>query len=289
MQPKTDYPILFLAGLLCLLSLFAFLINALVYQYPGNNFFPVNVTLVWLILLINYTGLLLYFGKNTKATDAGKEILYFAGVMSIIAFASNAVQLTPFKPIDAQLLKMDKYLFIDMNAILAWINRYPNFKKLLEFIYDTLPYQMSILPLCVLATTRFYLLRDYYFLMLLTALIGFSLYYFFPSTAPASIIANPLFSSAQLATGYKFYQIHHHIQPTTNEGGLIAMPSFHAIWALLCVYLLKEWWIPCLLLFLFNLLLITSCVLLGWHYLVDIMGALILIAIACYFLILIKR
>ncbi|HGH3054753.1 TPA: phosphatase PAP2 family protein, partial [Legionella pneumophila] len=79
-----------------------------------------------------------------------------------------------------------------------------------------------------------------------------------------------------------------HIQPTTIEGGLIALPSFHTIWAILCVYLIKDWFIPCLLLSIINVLLILSCVLLGWHYPIDILAAIILVGLSYYLLTVIK-
>ncbi|BCA95483.1 hypothetical protein TUM19329_18440 [Legionella antarctica] len=204
--------------------------------------------------------------------------------MSVIALATNAVQLTPFPTIDRKILSIEEFFGIHMSYIMKWTNGHTNLKTLLSIIYDSLPYQMSILPLIIIAAGRFHLIREYYFLLLFTTLLGFSFYYFFPTTAPASIVTSPFFSPAQIATGLKFNQIHNHMIPTTNEGGLIALPSFHTIWALLNVYLLKEWPVACILLLTINCLLIASCVLLGWHYVIDIIAAIFLVAISYYFL-----
>ena len=280
MRTLSIYSLPFLAGFILLLSIIALLINHFIFQYPGNNFFPENMPLLTSIILITNLGLVLLFGKNSRASQSGIEFIYFFCVMSVIALASNAVQLTPFPTIDKKILALDEYFNINIPAILAWTHNQPNFKEVLGFIYDTLPYQMSIIPLFVIVMGRFHLLREYFFLLLFTALIGFSFYYFFPTTAPASIIKSPFFSPYQIATGLKFNEIHHHIIPTTAEGGLIALPSFHTIWAILSVYLLKEWTIPCILLGIMNTLLIASCVLLGWHYFVDVLAALILVGIS---------
>lgn len=269
-----------LSGVILFLSIIAFAINQLIYQFPRNNFFPEDVALLTSTILIVNLGLVLLFGTGSRATRSGFELFYFFGIMVIITLATNAIQLTPFPTIDKQLLSLEEYFHINFPAILTWTNNHPIFKDLLGIIYDSLPYQMSILPLLIIATGRFYLLREYYFLLLFTTLIGFVFYYFFPTTAPASVINSPLFSSYQMATGLKFYQIHHYIVPTTNEGGLIALPSFHTIWALLCVYLLKEWVLPCILLLIINILLIASCVLLGWHYVIDVIAAVILVCIS---------
>ncbi|HAT4006540.1 TPA: PAP2 family protein [Legionella pneumophila] len=277
-----------LAGTIVSLSSIALIINYTIYQFPGNNYFPPNTPVMACVILLNYIGMILVFGKNNRVTCSGLELINFFVVMSIIALATNAVQLTPFSPIDKQIIKLEAQWGINMVSILEWTNKYQYFKYLLAIIYDTLPYQMSILPLCVIVSGRFYILKDYYFLLLSTTLLGFTFYYFFPTTAPASEIQNSLFAPEQIATGLKFHQIHHYIQPTTIEGGLIALPSFHAIWAILCVYLIKDWFIPCLLLSIINVLLILSCVLLGWHYPVDILAAIILVGLSYYLLTLVK-
>lgn len=273
-----------LSGLIIFLASISFLMNTCKYKFPGNNYYPEHTPVIALIILLGYSGFVILFGKESKVSKSCIELLYFFGVMALIALATNAVQLTPFPPIDKEILKIESYIHINLITLMEWTNSYPSFKTLLSIIYDTLPYQMSILPLCVIASGKFYLLRDYYFLLLLTTLTGFTLYYFFPTTAPASILNSPLFSPEQIATGYKFNQIHNHIIPTTNEGGLIALPSFHTIWALLCVYLLKEWIVPCIFLLIINSLLIVSCVLLGWHYPIDIVGAFIITGLSYYLL-----
>lgn len=200
--------------------------------------------------------------------------------MALIAFATNAVQFTPFSPIDETIMKFESSIHIDLLGIMTWTAQHPHFKKTLVLIYNTLPYQMSILPLLLLGMGHFTRLKAYYFLLLFSLLLGFLFYYFFPTTAPASQISSDLFATEQIATGAKFSQIHQHISPTTIDGGLIAFPSFHCIWALLCVYLLIPWPVACLILFCLNLLLILSCVLLGWHYPSDILGSLIVLLLS---------
>lgn len=281
---KTGYTLL-CAGLIVLLSISALLVNYTVYQYPANNYFPPDVLFLLLILIFFYLGLLVFFGKNSRVSAAGLELLYFFGVMSLVALATNATQLTPFTPIDNKIIAFEHAVHIDMAAVVEWTHQHPYFKLLLSLLYDSLPYQMCVIPLLVLALGKFNLLRDYYLLLLITTLVGFTFYYFYPTTAPASVINSPFFSPYQRATGLKFQQLHQHINPYTIEGGLIALPSFHAIWALLCVYLVKQWRTIFFILLVINLALIASCVLLGWHYPSDVIAAAILVSLSYYFLI----
>ncbi|HHT0591906.1 TPA: phosphatase PAP2 family protein [Legionella anisa] len=277
--------IIFLSGLILAFSSIIFLINYFFYQYPGNNYFPENIPFLALVLILLNLGLHLYFPQDNKIRQVGRELIYYFAIMSVIALATNAVQLTPFPIIDPFIVMFEEnYMNVYMESIVSWTHNHPQFKYLLGVIYDSLPYQMSILPVLIIITCRFHLIREYYFYMLCTVLIGFGFYYFFPTVAPASVTNSPFFLPEQIATGFKFNQIHNHINPTTNEGGLIALPSFHVIWAILCVNLLREWTIPCILLSIINLFLIASCVLLGWHYLIDVIGGFIVLYISYCFL-----
>lgn len=272
--------ILIFYGLILLSSFLIFSINYFVDQFPGNNYFPENALLIFLLLIFFNLGLRLCFEKNNKLCHMGLELLYFLCVMSAIALMTNAIQLTPFPVIDSHIVRFEERIHINMISIIKWADLYPQFKSLLWVIYNSLPNQMSIIPLLVILTGRFHLLREYYFFLLCTTLLGFLFYYFFPTTAPASIFDHSLFTSEQIATGLKFQQIHQHINPTNNAGGLIALPSFHVIWALLCVNLIREWLIPFILLSIINILLIASCILLGWHYCTDIIGSFVVLLIS---------
>lgn len=252
-------------------------INELIYQYPGNNYFPENIALIPITLFLIKLGLWLSVEKNSIYHQASNELIFFMVVMSVIAFASNAIQLTPFPPIDSKIIFLESMLDVHLTTLMEWTNSLPAFKRVLIYVYDSLPYQMSLLPLTLIVAGRFTTLKEYYFLILVTALLGFTLYYFFPTIAPASSIQSPLFSQGQFATGIKFNEIHHHQYPSTIDGGLIAFPSFHVIWALLCLYLVKDWPILLTILSINNSLLIASCVLLGWHYPTDVIASLIVV------------
>ena len=271
---------IYAALILLLFSATAFAINAFFYQYPGNSYLPPFTTFIAVALLLVYTGACLQFGINSKIPQILKEVIYFFLLILIISIATNAVQYTPFKPIDQYLVYFEEMFYIDFKAIITWTHANSNLKTIMGYIYNSLVQQMVFIPLLVIIAMRFRLMHEYYFLMLSSALIGFVFYYFFPTTGPASVIDSPYFYEVQKATGLKFHQIHNYIQPTTIEGGMIALPSFHIIWAWFCVYILKEWKIAFFILLFFNIGLTASCVLLGWHYPVDIIGSVLVIIIS---------
>jgi hypothetical protein len=254
-------------------SCIALAINALIYHYPGNNYFPPHTLFVAFALCLIYGGFYLFFDAHHKMTQISREIILLFFVMSLIVIATNAAQYTPFLTIDKHIMAFEAYFPFHLKSIVAWSDSHAFIKRMMETIYVSLTYQMTYLPLCVIFFGRKERIREYYFLLLITAWLGYSFYYFFPTTAPASVIDSEHFSELQKATGLKFNQLHHYIQPTTFEGGLIALPSFHVIWAWLCVYLVRDWPLLCKTLFAINLLLALSCVALGWHYPIDLIGS----------------
>lgn len=263
-----------ISGLLIMsVSVVALFINFYYLHYIGNNYFPPNSMSVGLTLALILTGTYLQWNAKHVTFIVVRELLFFYLVMVVIVLITNASQYTPFKPVDDVIIYLESSAQLDMTQLMAWTARQPYLKNILRIAYASLEYQMAFLPLFMIATLNLNRVRSYYFFLLSTAFIGFVLYYFFPTTAPASNLYSPFFIEEQRATGIKFNEIHHHLTPTTIAGGLIALPSFHVIWAWGCLYLTHGYrWLFALLLPL-NCMLLASCVLLGWHYPLDLLGA----------------
>ncbi|RMX18239.1 phosphatase PAP2 family protein [Legionella jordanis] len=283
MPSKHNLCTVFAGSVLFILSIIALAINHFIYKYQGNNYFPSNTLPIALLLFLALAGSYLQFGKQSIAVKISREIIFYFIVMSLIALATNAIQYTPFTPIDEKIINLEQAIHVNVPDILHWTLQHDVVTGVLVWVYDSLPYQMSLIPVFVILMRRFSYVREYYCLLLITALIGFSIYYFYPTVAPASSFKNPVFSESQLATGLKFNQIHQNIPPSTIEGGLIAFPSFHAIWAWLCLYLLRSWPIVFFLLLPVTVTLILSCVLLGWHYPLDLIASLIIVLMSHWF------
>lgn len=277
----TKYFTLIVAFILLVFSGIAILINYSFTQYPGNNYLFTDLPIAGMTVVLSLAGLYLLFGKESPYVQMSLQLFYFFLVVAVITFATTAIQFTPFQPIDQQLLALDQALAINLEKIVAYSSKISGLRKILIFSYNSLNNQITYIPIILILARKFTHLKDFYALTLLSALIGFSLYYFFPTMGPASnFINSSFFSQEQFATGIKFTEIHHHIPPSTNEGGLIAMPSFHVIWAWLITYLVRCWPIAFFCLLPLNLLLTLSCVMLGWHYLVDLIASLIVLFIS---------
>ena len=257
-------------------------LNAIIYQYPGNNYLYFNTIPVWIFAFFNFALLLRMLGVHVITKKIMQEYLLFFLVSAMIVFGANAIQYTPFTPIDAHILAWEKKLHLDSLSMVIWTNRHPKTNLYLNLMYNILEFEMIFCPIYALTLKKYHHLHEYFFLMLTTVYIGFIFYYFFPTTGPASNLPASYFTQNQLATGLKFSQIHHYQQPTTLLGGMIAMPSFHVIWAWLNVYLIRFKPLLCGLFVILNLFLTCACVLLGWHYVLDIVGSVLLLAMTFY-------
>lgn len=278
MKKRFNRPSVKLAYLIFFLSCCAFFINSLHYQYIGNSYFPPNTVGLFSLILLASLGCQLQFGQLHFSIQITRELVHFYLVMAIIALATTAVQFTPFQPIDTKLISIENLLHIPFVSLLNWTTQHPQFHLFLCIIYDTLPLQMIYIPLIIIFMCKNEsVIDEYYFLLLCSSLLGFLIYYFWPTTAPASNIIGPEFLEVQYATGNKFWEIHQGLKPSTNEGGLIAFPSFHVIWAWFCVYLIKPWRIAFYFLLSINCILFASCILLGWHYPIDLLGSFFII------------
>lgn len=258
-------------------SIAMFSVNKYWYRFPGLFYFEPSCLGLSMLCCAIRLGLKLQFDLSNDAAllKILKEVSVYSFVIVLIIFATSAIQYTPFTPIDKKILMAEHYLHIDLKASIAWLSTQSHFKTISGAIYDSVCYQVLIFPLLVILYQRYDTLYEFYFLVLVSWIIGSMIYYFFPTMGPASVVDSPYFMDSQRATGLKFWQLHHYIQPVTEDGGMIAMPSFHVIWAWLCVYLMRPWPIVFWLLFVINTAVAASCVLLGWHYYLDVLGSVI--------------
>lgn len=269
---------------------YAFFYNQLISHYPGNQYTP-DVSLLAQSVLIGLiaTGVRVFWGGRNYFSDILYDFLRTLFLFYILAWGATQIQYTPFHPIDEYLKYFDLFFQIDVGKCVTWLQEHIFLKKYLQYIYGAMAWVIVLATLLAILSRQTPLLIQYYCLMLFSTLVGYSIYYFFPTLAPASVFSNANFELYQQATGLKFKQIHAHLSPTTAEGGLIAFPSFHVIWTWFSVYLTRSFPIVFIVLLAYQICLIFACILLGWHYFSDILASIILIVFTHWFERLIRR
>lgn len=206
---------------------------------------------------------------------------YFLCIISG-SWVTQGIQYTTFPTIDHWLLTADNTLHFNQLALMKAVQQHQWLDTLLKWSYDSLLPEFILVPTIMTALGCKRAVMVFLLTLMLTYPVGTMIYYFFPTTAPAHILHSNLFLPESHATYIKFYEIHHHIKLTTTEGGLIAFPSFHVIWAILFTYMAfeKKWlFYPLIVL---NCLLIFSTLALGWHYLIDIIASMLIAVPSIY-------
>ena len=258
------------------------ILNQKIWHYPPVNYFTPGIDILFFFLALCTLGLLLTQGTKSRLTAFFAYLTTYHTILLLVLYFTLAIQLTPFQPIDKTLLKMDLALHYPAAKILDFLWHHESIKSTLEYIYNFIGVELFFLPIYLIAFGHYYRMKQFFYFLLSTLSLGYVFYYFFPTMAPASVIASPYFSLDQFNTGLKFEQIHHHFQATSDLGGMISMPSFHILWALICQISTKDTKFLWYLLWPITIGIMVSCVVLGWHYLVDLFGSLIALAIAQY-------
>lgn len=275
-----------------LASLILFALNAFDFHFTAV---PLFSTLPFSFSIVIVTIFTLLFGcvliihglyirtESPRASNFlwGLGLLFWAGLANLAL--ANALQSTPFSPIDHILVKIDRWMGIHTETLMTWTHDHPLYYTILTTIYASLTYQLIVsIFLLVLFNTR-RAISVFFIAELSTFLIGSFIYYFFPTVAPSGVFHSPYFSVSQHDTSLRFYDVHHFIKNSIVDGGLIAFPSFHVIWAILITYS----WINKKIIFYpvcaLNIILIISTVLLGWHYFADVIAGIILAAMGIIF------
>lgn len=256
------------------------LINLLTLQYPGIFYLPSR----WAALIIPIVAMTIAAMVIRKDSPRAAYVIGSCGTYFIIfvslTLLSSGIQFTPFPRIDHYLVTTDNALGFNSLAVLNWTYAHAHIKHLFQFAYDSISLELFVLPIVLAFLLDREWLNRYFLTVIFSFLIGTTIYYFFPTGAPVSVFHSSHFTQDQHDTFLKFYQIHHYLKVTTDQGGMIAFPSFHVIWATLVTYAYRRRKYLFYPLALYNVIVIASTVFLGWHYLTDVIGGLMIAAIS---------
>jgi len=274
-----DKSSLFFLNWLILLTSFSYLLNCFYLKFQGTPYVQEHA----MFTIISYACLNLYICHLIPQLNRLKrffgDLLLLGLLLLSVQIFTNGIQFTPFHPIDHYIYQIEP---LPLEQLVSWTHLHPKLTHFLEQIYESLSPALFGLPFLFLIISPQEKFHNWIKFFLITTCIGFTFYYLFPSCGPASIFQDlSIFKQYQLDNFVKFQQIHQGISPTTHDGGLIALPSFHVIWAWTINRLFKNTYT---LLFVFtNIWFIgvcCACVLLGWHYSIDILASLGIIYVA---------
>jgi hypothetical protein len=270
-----------LAALLTAAVLLA--VNSLRFHYTGISYFPRECWWLAFVALDFAVFGHLVREKSPYASFVAMNLAFYALTAAVMGVLTTAIQYSPFARIDPALARWDAGLGWNTVAVLRWVAERPALRGFLTLCYNSTEMQLVLAPFVAAIAHDRRRLRVLIYGTVYSSIAGSLIYYFFPSSGPAGVFQSNDFLSVQLLTHLKFEQVHNFQPVTSLLGGLIAFPSFHVCWSVLATYaaLPKKnlFWIVATL----NVIVISSTILLGWHYLVDVPAGIVL-ALSCLYL-----
>jgi len=258
--------------------------NHFTYRYP----FTMTPHSIWLIILVSFIFLVIFIfslkikNKMPISSLFLKTLSRFYFIVLLLILAGLAVQVTPFSAQNKMLLQADQWMHFDVLTIMNWAYSYRWLISFLWTIYLLLFPIVFITPLCLALFREEKQINIYFAAFILSLLIGYVIYYFFPTSSPAAVLKSSEFIPCQYRVVAQFQAMHHYRHVLSPCSGLIAFPSFHTVWAVLVAYAFKNKKILFYPVLIFSSLLIFSTLATGWHFLIDVIAGIVLAVISIW-------
>jgi len=241
----------------------------------GGGFYLIVASLGMPLLLPRYRA----DGKIAAALGTMLAMLIFTRSAAVLCYMITS---TGAPLVDATLVRWDDALGFDWVGHGRWLQHHPWLMAALSWSYGSVLPQFVVMTLYLAFTGRYKQLSDFCGVLVLTALICEVVSALVPAAGASKHFA------AQLATDISplsdFEPLRAGTLRSINVGalqGLVSIPSFHTILALLFIAAMRGTWLalPFLLL---NLLMLLSTPRFGGHYLVDMIGGVLAYGVAAW-------
>jgi hypothetical protein len=199
-------------------------------------------------------------------------LLQVAGVLTAPTQYAAAALNRP--TIDPVLAEADSWLGVSVPALTAWTAGHPWLVAVLHWAYFTLLYQL-FLPVVVLTWwDDREALWEFAFHMILSGLVIISVFAFWPAACVFNELGfDSLIDQTRFITHFAALRDGSMtVVPWEDIEGLVSVPSFHMVGAVLVTWACRRTWLLWLLLPI-NVLLVAATVLLGVHYFVDLVAS----------------
>lgn len=262
------------------------LINRFGAQLDGLNFIYPWLPFALVVAFAAYAATLKHRTQHPRLALFVQTVWAGLNVMTLTVMLDTAVELTPFPPIDEWILHIDQAMGYSTLAVLNWTNAHPGVRDFLNIVYHALDVELAVAPLVLALLIERRTLNMLLNGVMFGSVIGFTIYYFFPTNGPAGVLESSGFTLEEDDIVRQFRELHSGEALTSAVPGLVSFPSFHVFWAIVITtaFWPRKWWFfPVAVL---NGLVIISTLALGWHYLFDVFGgvALALLSIPVGFL-----
>ena len=279
----TEIAIIIGSLLSSLIALILAVLNPIHYPYLTMPVSVDGIAAMPALTILLIISKMMYYKKNNSAWLVCAALLITLNITITTIFGLSSIMLTPYPRIDVFLNHLDHCLGFNLPTLMAWKRNNPIYLQGCTIAYYSWIYQIILLPILVTILGNYRRATRFYFSFVSALLVGSLIYYFWPTTAPATVMHSRYFTYGEHNLVQNFLLMRagkEHLLPTS---GLISFPSFHLIGATLVMLLI---WKNKILRWPFlglNIILTFATLYMGFHYLVDLIAG-IAIAIICFYL-----
>ena len=165
---------------------------------------------------------------------------------------------------------------------MSWVHQRPIFHHFMIFCYNSWEKQLLLIPALSMIVLPYQSAIRYILSLLISLTITATIYFFFPTAAPASVLSSPYFLKSQHILAQRFADYHHQILNHLPIEGLISFPSPHVVGAVCITLLFWRRWVYFIPMAIFNSFVCLSTIALGFHYLIDIIAG-VIVALSSFY------
>jgi membrane-associated phospholipid phosphatase len=226
-----------------------------------------------------YLTLFSRFGQDKKSRAAlicSSYLILFSIVSEIFSYlvvGTNAAL------VDPRLAQWDQMLNFDWPAVFLWVKNHRLLDVMLAAAYKSALPQICLVILYLALADRHERLSEFNGVLVVALLVTIVVSGFFPAAGPFKYYSNIVHADISPLTQFEPLRDGSlRIIDLRNSQGLISMPSFHAILAILFIFTTRgtRIFIPTAIL---NAVVLASTPTCGGHYLVDLFGGAVTVAI----------
>ena len=276
---------LFMGGVVSLLIALDWSVGRLVNLAPPG---PVHDCIFALLLLL---AIVMYCHRRNfpRLREVGAMVIWTVMLIATLNILVTIAGTSPAPLVDRQLASVDAAIHCSALAVVSWLRSFPVLRNALELAYGSLPPLILAAIVVPCLCGRYRQSQRYMVGVTIAAIVTVALFALWPAVGPWVVYG---YSPAhdQAATQAFLLALKAH-QPTPKDGvaAIVSFPSFHVELALLTGAALwaHRWARP--LLVLLTTAICVSTVTTGWHYVIDVLGGLVVTGAAYYLAFLVDR
>ncbi|OJW53361.1 MAG: hypothetical protein BGO67_01255 [Alphaproteobacteria bacterium 41-28] len=256
---------------------FVFCVEAILLRFSSLSILYSKKEIIFILIFFSFLGLVYTFYHKFRPdmriislVQSTSILLAYCPLMLGFSYL-GATANQPF--VDSFLASIDSFFAIYTPSIVFWFKNNERWQTVFSFIYNTYGFQFPFIIIYFSYRREIIPLQRFLMQFMIATPMTILLSIFYPAAGP--YVWYGYTPSIELANALKhLLQLRHYFVDISTIDGIITIPSFHSVMALIFIYTFRHQrriiFIPMLIL---NILMIFSCLPIGEHYFADILAA----------------